>query len=105
MESMTTPTDHDRVQIERQLFGDSTSQVLVSEYQTEVQRRVPELALDQAAPPDPDDFNPPTGSFVVMFVADEPAGCEALRRINERIGELGGRLTFAGSRVNRRPHG
>jgi GNAT superfamily N-acetyltransferase len=85
---MTTPSDRGRVTIDARPFRDATAQQLVSEYQAELRARIPGLDFGQAAPPEPEAFDPPTGSFLVLFVDGAAAGCGALRRIDDRVGEL-----------------
>lgn len=58
-------------------------------YAAELNGRFP-IGFDtgKAAPPDPHDFVPPNGVFLVVRSAGEPAGCGALRTADPGIGEI-----------------
>jgi GNAT superfamily N-acetyltransferase len=75
--------------IERRGASDASVQAMVVAYIDELLGGVlPDFDPEQAAPPSPDDFEWPNGSFLLVFAGEEPIACGALRRLSEGVGEL-----------------
>lgn len=68
----------DGVVIEARSFEDGTSEALVRGYLAELAQRMPDFDPAAADPPEPADFTPPAGAFLVVTVRGEPAGCGAV---------------------------
>ena len=68
---------------------DPASRALLEAYAAELRvRMLAGYDPTRAAPPDPADFDPPAGVFLVAFLGRDPVGCAALRTIGEEVGEI-----------------
>jgi GNAT superfamily N-acetyltransferase len=73
------------VTFERLPYEDAVVHLLVEELQDEYVHRYGDR---DGTPVDPSQFAPPTGTFLVVRVDDEPAGCVGLRRHDDERVEV-----------------
>jgi GNAT superfamily N-acetyltransferase len=77
------------VQIRRESFASDGAQVLAAASVTELLERYGGRGGSGAAPA-PQDFDPPSGSFLVGYEKGHPVACAGICRYNETTGEVRG---------------
>jgi GNAT superfamily N-acetyltransferase len=61
---------------------------LMAGYEAELAGRYPGWDLGAGVPLSPEDVLPPAGRFVVAYAGQEPVGCGALKRLDDRTCEV-----------------
>lgn len=69
-------------------LDDPLVQGLLEAYVSEIADAIPGFDPSRAAPPDPGDFEAPTGTFLVGFDEGRPLACGGLRRLGPGVGEI-----------------
>lgn len=75
--------------IEPEPIGSELSRSVLQQYSDELAERFTGgFDTGRAAPPDPGDFDPPRGVFLLVRSDSELAGCGALRTQSDGVGEI-----------------
>lgn len=78
-----------RFAVEPEPISSERSQSVLEKYSAELAERFPGgFDTGRAAPPDPGDFDPPRGVFLLVRAGSELAGCGALRTQSDGVGEI-----------------
>lgn len=69
-------------------LGSKSAQELIGGFVAEIRRLYPTWTPQSGPSAEPSDFEPPGGTFVVLYVDDEPAACGGLKRLDDDAAEI-----------------
>ncbi len=69
-------------------LGSRSAQELIGGFVDEIRRLYPTWTPQSGPSAEPSDFEPPGGSFVVLYVKDEPVACGGLKRLDDDAAEI-----------------
>lgn len=72
---------------EEALDGESPRQLLAA-FVAEITALYPAWTATSGPSAEPEDFRPPAGTFVVVYVGGEPVACGGLKRLNSAAAEI-----------------
>ncbi len=76
------------VEIRAERADDEPGRTLLAAFEREIASRYPGWDATQKPTARPDEIGPPAGRFLVAYVDGEPAGCGALKPLDERAAEI-----------------
>ena len=81
--------DSENLVVEPVPIGSDRARAALERYSAELAARFPRgFDAGQAAPPEPGDFDPPGGVFLLVREGSATAGCGGLRTLSESVGEI-----------------
>lgn len=69
-------------------LGSKSAQELIGGFVAEISRLYPTWTPLSGPSAEPSDFEPPGGTFVVLYVDDKPAACGGLKRLDDDAAEI-----------------
>lgn len=74
--------------IREEAFDGPGAQQLLVAFVAEITALYPTWTTTAGPSAEPDDFKPPMGTFVVVYVGDDPVACGGLKRLDGRAAEI-----------------